>query len=179
MKKLWKRWLSWVLVIAMSLSLLPVSALAITNMSISNFVLNADGSWSFNVAGQGTTGTMSVALILDARSDAALPTNLPSYRATHDDIGSADNGGAQKSLAEEAGLPEGAYATISVPSQSPGVVSGTSSMTPAAIKQALLESGGTYYDTSGEIDLETVTSFNIVLLVYASSDDDTSVRYLE
>ena len=183
MKKLWKRWLSWVLVMAMSLSLLPTTilpgAMAIANMEISNFTIDANGNWSFNVAGQGTTGTMSVALILDARSDAALATNLPSYRCTHDDIGSADNGGGQKSLAEEAGLPAGAYAIISKPSQSPGLVSGTSSMTPAAIKQALLDSGATYYDASGEIDLSAVTSFKITLLVYAASDNDTTVRYLE
>ena len=106
MKKLFKRWLSWVLVLALSLSLMPTTLLpgasAIANMAISNFTLDAEtGDWSFDLAGQGPTNTMSIALILDARSDAALASSLPSYRATHDDISGATNGLAQKSIATE------------------------------------------------------------------------------
>ncbi len=184
MKKLFKRWLSWVLVLALSLSLMPTTLLpgasAIANMAISNFTLDAEtGDWSFDISGQGTTGTMAVTLLLDARSDAALASSLPSYRATHDDISGATNGLAQKSIATEAGLPDGAYQVISKPTQSPGQVSGTSNMTAEKIKDALVASGGVFYDANGVIDLSTVTSFTVSLLVYAMSDADMTVRYLE
>lgn len=178
MKSLKKRAISWLLTVAMMASLLPTALLPGAYAAMTpdnyNFIYNGTtGAFEITATGNGGLDNMYGIIMVDAATASmAVPSNRTNLNAS--------SSGNATAIGTAAGLPAGAYTTISgsqngtLSSTTPKklTTNPTTAFTIDAAWSAMQASGKTFVDKNGT----TITSkdqLNVVLVIYLSAQGNT------